>query len=78
MAEFNELVEKLAKLDAKGMYGEDFLQTWEKSDDEIAATLTVADALRNLRERNISTKVFDSGLAVSIFRDNSTLSLIHI
>lgn len=72
MAEFNKLVEELKQLDTQGMFGEDFLQTWEKSDDEIAATLAVADALRDLRERNISTKVFDSGLAVSIFRDNST------
>ena len=31
-----------------------------------------ADALRALRERNISTKVFDSGLGISLFRDNST------
>ncbi|MGX6979865.1 knotted carbamoyltransferase YgeW [Vagococcus elongatus] len=72
MTDFNKLVEELKELDSQGMFGEDFLQTWEKSDDEIAATLAVADALRDLRERNISTKVFDSGLAVSIFRDNST------
>ena len=32
----------------------------------------MADALRDLRERNVSTKVFDSGLGISIFRDNST------
>jgi len=28
--------------------------------------------LKQLREENISPKVFDTGLAVSIFRDNST------
>ena len=32
----------------------------------------VADALRDLRERNISTRLFDSGLGISLFRDNST------
>ncbi len=32
----------------------------------------MADALRDLRERNISAKIFDSGLGISIFRDNST------
>lgn len=69
IADFNK---KLDALNFGGMYDNDFLLTWEKSDDEIAATLTVADALRDLRERNISTKVFDSGLGVSIFRDNST------
>ena len=54
------------------MYLNDFFLTWEKTDDEIKAVWTVADALRNLRERNISTKVFDSGLGISLFRDNST------
>ena len=58
------------KLD--GMFGNDFLLTWEKSDDEIKAVFTVADALRQLRENNISARIFDSGLAVSLFRDNST------
>jgi knotted carbamoyltransferase YgeW len=33
---------------------------------------TVADALRTLREHNISSKIFDSGLGISLFRDNST------
>ena len=32
----------------------------------------MADILRYLRENNISTKIFSSGLAISIFRDNST------
>ena len=54
------------------MYNDDFLLTWEKSDDEIAATLQVADILRALRENNISIRLFDSGLAISLFRDNST------
>ena len=72
MANFDALVNSISKLNIENMYGEDFLQTWTKTDDELKATLEVADALRNLRERNISTKVFDSGLAISIFRDNST------
>ncbi|MFW6328515.1 MAG: knotted carbamoyltransferase YgeW, partial [Alkalispirochaetaceae bacterium] len=54
------------------MYLEDFLLTWEKTDDEIQATFLVADALRALRERNISSRLFDSGLGISVFRDNST------
>ena len=32
----------------------------------------MADALRHLRENNISAKIFDSGLGISLFRDNST------
>ncbi len=69
---FDALVTKLANLDTNKMYMNDFLLTWEKTDGEIAATFAVADALRNLRERNISTRIFDSGLGVSLFRDNST------
>ncbi|MCL1835804.1 MAG: knotted carbamoyltransferase YgeW [Oscillospiraceae bacterium] len=54
------------------MYQNDFFFTWEKSDDELQAVFAVADALRLLRENNISPRIFDSGLAVSLFRDNST------
>jgi knotted carbamoyltransferase YgeW len=32
----------------------------------------VAEILRGMRENNISSRVFDSGLAISLFRDNST------
>lgn len=72
MTDFNKAIADLEKLDFKGMFGEDFFLTWEKSDDELKAVWAVADALRALRERNISTKVFDSGLGISLFRDNST------
>ncbi|MGM0240009.1 knotted carbamoyltransferase YgeW [Enterococcus sp. AZ103] len=72
MAEFKDLVKNIEDKNTSGLYGGDFLQTWEKNDDEIDAVLNTADALRDLRERNISTKIFDSGLGVSIFRDNST------
>ena len=54
------------------MYKTDFYWTWDKTDDEIDAVFTVADALRDLRERNKNTKIFNSGLGISIFRDNST------
>lgn len=72
MADFKKCVNALAKLDTKNMYNNDFFLTWEKTDDELQAVWAVADALRALRERNISTKVFDSGLGISLFRDNST------
>ncbi len=54
------------------MYRKDFLLTWDKRSDEIEAVFLVADILRKLREKNISSRVFDSGLAISLFRDNST------
>ena len=70
--DFNKAIESLSKLNFKNMYEGDFFLTWDKTDDEIKAVWEVADALRALRERNISTKVFDSGLGISLFRDNST------
>lgn len=70
--DFNKAIESLSKLDFKNMYNGDFFLTWDKTDDEIKAVWDVADALRALREQNISTKVFDSGLGISLFRDNST------
>lgn len=72
MSKTTELADKLAKLNIGDMYENDFYWTWDKTDDELAAVFTVADALRDLRERNKSTKIFDSGLGISIFRDNST------
>ena len=65
-------VKKLNELNFSDMYENDFFLTWEKSRDELDAVFTVADALRCLRENNISPKVFDSGLGISLFRDNST------
>ena len=71
-AKLQGYIDKLNKLNFKEMYENDFFLTWEKTDDEIDAVFTVADALRYMRENNISTKVFESGLGISLFRDNST------
>ena len=65
-------IDKLNKLNFKEMYNGDFFLTWEKTDDELEAVFTVAEAIRYMRENNISTKVFESGLGISLFRDNST------
>ncbi len=54
------------------LYKKDFLLTWEKSDDDLKAVLEIATILKEMRDNNISPKLFDSGLAISIFRDNST------
>jgi knotted carbamoyltransferase YgeW len=54
------------------LYGKDFLLTWDKSAAELEMILHVAEALKNLNAENISTKCFETGLAVSQFRDNST------
>ena len=72
MPNIKPYIERLNGLQFDDMYLNDFLLTWEKTDQEIEALFTVADALRHLRENNVSAKIFKSGLAISNFRDNST------
>lgn len=72
MSKAVELARHLETLNINNMYKNDFYWTWDKTNDEIDAIFTVADALRDLRERNKPTRIFDSGLGISIFRDNST------
>ncbi len=67
----NSIINQLKKLKAEN-YRRDFLLTWEKSTDDLQQIFLVSEALRNLRENNLSTRCFDSGLAISNFRDNST------
>ncbi|MDA3865335.1 MAG: knotted carbamoyltransferase YgeW [Salinivirgaceae bacterium] len=54
------------------LFQKDFLLTWEKSDADLKAILEIADILKEMRGQNISPRVFDTGLAISNFRDNST------
>ncbi|MGD2096051.1 MAG: knotted carbamoyltransferase YgeW [Desulfobacterales bacterium] len=71
-AKIEKMIKQLANLSYQSMYLDDFLLTWEKSDEEVAATFLVAGILRALREQNISSRIFDSGLGISLFRDQST------
>lgn len=71
MNTFEHYLNELKSLNTQ-LYGKDFLLTWDKTEDELKQTLLVAESLKFLREKNISAKVFDSGLAISNFRDNST------
>ncbi|MFH1729910.1 MAG: knotted carbamoyltransferase YgeW [Pseudomonadota bacterium] len=72
MDSINNLVKQLSDKKNIKMFNDDFLLTWDKNDEEIGATFLVADILRGMRENNISARIFDSGLGVSLFRDNST------
>jgi knotted carbamoyltransferase YgeW len=49
-----------------------FLLTWDLSVPEIETVLDTANALRALRSQGRDTRLFDTGMAVSIFRDHST------
>jgi knotted carbamoyltransferase YgeW len=54
------------------LFQKDFLLTWEHPEEEIQAILTLADTFKRLHQEGKSFKSFDTGLAISIFRDNST------
>lgn len=72
MDSIEKQIDALGRLDAAKMHLNDFLLTWERSDEEIAAVFKTAEILREMRQNNLSARVFDSGLAISLFRDNST------
>ena len=71
MKSLQQSLTQLAKLKTN-TFGQDFLLTWEKSDDDIRALALVAEILSELHKAKKPLRVFDSGLAISIFRDNST------
>lgn len=50
----------------------DFLLTWEQTRDELEQILDIAQTMKIMREKNIDTRVFNNGLGISVFRDNST------
>ena len=70
----NTLLENIDKLEKLKIntYGKDFLLTWEKKEDEIRALTLVAETLYELHKAGKPFRVFDTGLAISIFRDKST------
>jgi knotted carbamoyltransferase YgeW len=57
---------------ADDLCGKDFLLTWDKRRESLEMVVRAAAALKTLREADVATRLFDSGLAVSQFRDNST------
>jgi len=54
------------------LFQKDFLLTWEHPEEEIKAILNLADTFKLMHQQGMSYKSFDTGLAISIFRDNST------
>ncbi len=54
-ARIKSLIQQLAQLNYQDMYLNDFLLTWEKSDQEVQATFLVADILRGQAEKYLHT-----------------------
>ena len=46
MKTLQDYIDKLNSLNFKEMYNNDFFWTWDKTDEELEAVFTVADALR--------------------------------
>lgn len=63
---------KAFKSHKSDLYHKDFLLTWEHSANQIKAILALAEALKLIHKEGLSYRAFDTGLAISIFRDNST------
>ncbi|MGZ5022066.1 MAG: knotted carbamoyltransferase YgeW [Chthoniobacterales bacterium] len=53
-------------------YGQDFLLTWEKSEAELRAVVALAELFSEMHKAGQSFRTFETGLAISIFRDKST------
>jgi ornithine carbamoyltransferase len=71
MNKIKERLQELEKLKTD-LFGKDFLLTWENSVDNLKAVMLVAEILQELHKEKKPWKIFDYGLAISIFRDNST------
>jgi knotted carbamoyltransferase YgeW len=71
MKALNKQLAELKKLKFNS-YGKDFLLTWEKSEDELRAVVALAELFAAMHQAGRPFRVFDTGLAISIFRDHST------
>ena len=68
------LGEALAEFQAQrtNLFQKDFLISWEHPLEEIEAILALCGLLKRMHREGLSYRAFDAGLAISIFRDNST------
>jgi ornithine carbamoyltransferase len=70
MGRISDLLTEIGQLES-GLHAKDLLLTWEQTPDELKQVLKVAEVLKLMRAENIDTRVFATGIGVSIFRDNS-------
>ena len=69
--EIKQSLQALAALDNK-LHNKDFLLTWDHDEQTLDMLLEIIGTLELIHRAGLTPRVFDSGLAVSIFRDNST------
>lgn len=73
--EFEEILSSLPEKEGNGLYRKDFLRTWDMSYEDIKLISATAAGLKALRDRNISSKFFDSGIAVSMFNNSKNMGM---
>lgn len=71
MKSINTLIKDINELESQ-LDQKDFLLTWEQTPAELERVLKTAKVLKTMRDENIATNVFNNGLGISLFRDNST------
>ncbi len=71
MERMRAMLQQLEELEP-GLSPKDFLLTWSRPAADLTGVLVAAEALETIYRSGAATRVFDSGLAVSIFRDQST------
>ncbi|MCJ8301937.1 knotted carbamoyltransferase YgeW [Shewanella sp.] len=71
MKSINTLIKDINELESK-LDQKDFLLTWEQTPAELERVLKTAKVLKTMRAENIATNVFNNGIGISLFRDNST------
>ncbi len=74
MNNYIQIKKRLKELESlqPDIFGRDFLLTWENSLDNLKTVMLVAEILQLLHREKKTWRIFDQGLAVSIFRDHST------
>ncbi|SQH77714.1 conserved hypothetical protein [Shewanella benthica] len=71
MESINTLIKDINELESQ-LDQKDFLLTWEQTPAELERVLKTAKVLKTMRAENIATNVFNNGIGISLFRDNST------
>jgi knotted carbamoyltransferase YgeW len=67
----SENLDRLASLDPD-LFNRDVLATWKLGENAVRFLVHAARTLQDLARAGISARAFDTGLGLSIFRDNST------
>ena len=70
----DRLLDRLIELSSvpNDLLDRDFLLSWKKSDAALKRIRLTAGVLREMWKNNLSARVFESGMGLSIFRDHST------